>query len=122
MNERPRIVFLIPILSRRRVKDWHLACAYFKQTLSSIFNSTSRNYCVVVAGHEAPDFQLPSDARFKFLSLNHPLPSQENGYYLAAVKDKLINLKAAWKYAKSTSSPQYGSAACCKRIFQKTPT
>jgi hypothetical protein len=89
------------------VKDWPLACAYFKQTLSSLFNSTNGNYRVVVAGHEAPDFQLPSDPRFKFLHLDHPLPSQENGYYLAAVKDKLINLEAAWKYARSTWDPHY---------------
>jgi hypothetical protein len=62
---------------------------------------------VVVAGHEAPDFELPADARFKFLQLDHPLPSRENGHYLAAVKDKLINLAAAWNYAKSTWSPEY---------------
>ena len=89
------------------MKDWRLACAYFHQTLSSIFNSANRNYCVVVAGHEAPDFQLPTDARFKFLRLDHPLPSQENGCYRAAVKDKLINLEAAWNYAKPTWNPQY---------------
>ena len=62
---------------------------------------------MVVAGHEAPDFQLPTDARFKFLRLDHPLPSQKNGCYRAAVKDKLINLEAAWKYAKPTWNPQY---------------
>jgi hypothetical protein len=62
---------------------------------------------VVVAGHEAPDFPLPSDTRFKFLSLDHPLPSQQNGYYYAAVKDKLINLAGAWEYAKATWSPEY---------------
>ncbi len=107
MSQRPSIAFLIPIPSPERAKDWHLACAYFKQTLSSIFNSAHGNYCVVVAGHEVPDFQLPTDARFKFLRLGHPLPSQENGHYLAAVRDKLINLEAAWKYAKSTWSPQY---------------
>ena len=89
------------------MEDWQLACAYFRQTLSSIFNSANGNYCVVVAGHEAPVFQLPSDGRFKFLHLDHPLPSQENGYYLAAVKDKLINLAAAWNYAKYTWSPEY---------------
>ena len=89
------------------MKDWHLACAYFKQTLSSIFNSGNQNYCVVVAGHDTPDFQLPTHAKFKFLRLDHPLPSQENGSYLAAVKDKLINLEAAWNYAKSEWSPQY---------------
>jgi hypothetical protein len=106
-NQRPRIVFLIPIASPRVVKDWQLACAYFKQTLSSIFNSTGGNYCVVVAGHELPDFQLPQDPRLKFLSLDHPLPSQEDGYYLAAVRDKMIKLGAAWNYAKSTWNPQY---------------
>ena len=50
---------------------------------------------------------MHSDSRFKFSRLDHSLTSQENGYYLAAVKGKLINLKAAWKYAKSTWSPQY---------------
>jgi hypothetical protein len=107
MNERPRIVFLIPIPSPRRAKDWQLGCVYFKQTLSSIFNSSSGNYCVVVAGHEPPDFQLPQDPKFKFLSLDHPLPSLENGYWLAAVKDKMIKLGTAWNYAKSTWNPQY---------------
>jgi hypothetical protein len=107
VSQRPRIVFLIPIPSSQRVKDWHLSCAYFQQTLSSVFNSANDNYAVVVAGHEAPDFQLPTDARFKFLRLDHPLPSQENGYYHAAVKDKLINLEAAWRYAKSEWDPRY---------------
>jgi len=98
---------LIPIASPRAVKDWQLACAYFKQTLSSIFNSTSGKFCVVVAGHESPDFQLPQDPRLKFLSLDHPLPSQDDGYYLAAVRDKMIKLGAAWNYAKSTWNPEY---------------
>lgn len=107
MNQGPFIAFLIPIASPRRAKNWHLACAYFKKTLSSIFNSVSDNYCVVVAGHEPPDFQLPNDPRFKFLSLDHPLPPLENGYYPAAVKDKLIKLAASWHYAKSAWAPRY---------------
>ena len=107
MNQRPRIAFLIPIASPRRAKDWQLACAYFRQTLSSIFNSTDRNFCVAVAGHEPPDFELPQDSRFKFISLDHPLPRLESGYYLAAIKDKLIKLEAAWNYAKRTWHPQY---------------
>jgi hypothetical protein len=84
-----------------------LACAYFQQTLSSILNSNNANYCVVIAGHEFPDFEPPQDPRFKFLSLEHPLPSQEGGDYLAAVKDKMIKLAAAWEYAKSAWKPQY---------------
>jgi len=93
--------------SSRVVKDWHLACAYFRQTLASVFNSTAENYCVVVVGHEPPDFPLPQDRRLKFLSLDHPLPSQEGGYWVAAVKDKMIKLAAAWEYAKATWNPQY---------------
>lgn len=107
MKKRPRIAFLIPIASPRRAKDWRVACSYFRQTLSSIFNSTDPNYCVAVAGHEPPDFELPQDSRFKFLSLDHPLPPLENGYYLAAIKDKLIKLGAAWDCAKSAWNPEY---------------
>jgi len=107
MRSNPRVVFLIPVASARRVKDWHLGCAYFKQTLSSILNSQSDDCCVVAAGHELPNFQLPQDPRFKFLSLEHPLPSQEGGEYPAAIKDKMIKLAAAWEYAKSAWAPQY---------------
>ena len=107
MNQRPRIAFLIPIPSAQRAKDWRVGCALFRQTLSSILNSTVQDYHVVVAGHQAPDFALPQDPRFKFLSLDHSLPSQKNGDYPAAVKDKMIKLAAAWDYAKSRWKPQY---------------
>jgi hypothetical protein len=107
MRTQPRIAFLIPIPSTPRTKDWRVGCALFRQTLSSIFNSTVQDYCVVVAGHEAPDFELPQDHCLKFLSLDHPLPSQEEGDYPAAVKDKMIKLAAAWDCAKSAWNPQH---------------
>jgi hypothetical protein len=107
MTSKPRLAFLIPIASPQRAKDWQLACLLFRQTLASVFNSTHENYCVVVAGHEAPDFELPQHPRFKFLSMDHPLPSLEDGYWFAAVRDKMIKLAAAWNYAKSTWNPQY---------------
>src|SRR3954451_9874907 len=107
MSPRPRVVFLIPLASARVVRDWHGPCAYFKQTLASVFNSTAGNYCVVVVGHEPPDFPLPADRRLKFLSLDHPLPSQEEGYWVAALKDKMTKLAAACYYAKRTSNPEY---------------
>ena len=100
-------MFLIPIASARRIKNWTLASALFRQTLSSIYNSTVQNFRVVVAGHEAPDFELPQAPNFKFLSLEHPLPSEECGRYLAGVKDKMIKLAAAWEYAKTEWNPQY---------------
>lgn len=107
MNQRPRIVFLIPIASARRIRNWKLASGLFRKTLSSIFNSTVQNYCIVAAGHEAPDCQLPKDRRFNFLSLDHPLPSEEQGRYPAAIKDKMMKLAAAWDYAKSAWNSQY---------------
>ncbi|HEY2119956.1 MAG TPA: hypothetical protein VGH37_12275 [Candidatus Acidoferrum sp.] len=61
----------------------------------------------MAAGHEAPDFDLPTDSRFKFLSLDHPLPSQENGPWVAAIKDKTIKLGRAWNYAKLAWNPEY---------------
>jgi hypothetical protein len=107
MSTRPRIAFLIPIASTERAKDWALACALFRQTISSISNSAIEDYCVVVAGRDSSDIQLPQNPRFKFLSVEQALPSLEGGYYPAAVKDKLINLAAAWNYAKSAWNPQY---------------
>lgn len=107
MTGKPRIAFLIPVSSAQRVKDWHVGCLYFKQTLSSILNSRADDYCIVAAGHEFPNFQLPQHPRFKFLSLDHALPSRKDGDYPAAVKDKMIKLAAAWDYAKSAWNPQY---------------
>jgi hypothetical protein len=107
MTSKPRLAFLIPIASSQRAKDWHLACALFKQTLLSVFNSSEKNYCVVVAGHEPPNHELPQDHRFKFLSLDHPAPSLDHGYWFAAIRDKLMKLAAAWEYAKATWNPEY---------------
>jgi hypothetical protein len=107
MNKKPRIVFLIPIASSRVMKNWPLACSYLRQTIESIFNSSNGNFCVVVAGHEAPDFDLPPDPRFKFLSLDHPIPSREDDFWRAAMRDKMTKLGAAWNYAKSTWNPDY---------------
>jgi hypothetical protein len=107
VKNKPRVVFLIPVPSPQRVKDWHVGCLYFKQTLSSILNSRADDYAIVAAGHELPSFQLPQHPRLKFLLLDHPLPSQKDGDYPAAVQDKLINLAAAWDHAKSTWNPEY---------------
>lgn len=62
---------------------------------------------MVVAGRDSQDIKLPQNPRFKFLSVEQALPSLAAGYYPAAVKDKLINLAAAWNYAKSAWNPQY---------------
>ncbi len=107
MKSKPRVAFLIPVPSAERVRDWQLGCAYFRQTLLSIHNSKGGDYCVVAAGHDFPNFKLPQSPRFRFLSLDHTLPSRKDGDYPAAVKDKIIKLATAWEYAKSAWNPQY---------------
>ena len=106
MSDMPSVVFLIPFASRRRKSKWEIACAHLRQTLKSIQNSTNGNYRVVVAGHEAPDFDVGFDSRFYFLSLHHPVPSHEN-YHVSLELDKLTKIAAAWEYAKLTWNPKY---------------
>jgi hypothetical protein len=107
MENRPRVVFLIPIASARAVADWHLGCSYLRQTLASIFNSSNGDFRVVVAGHETPDFELPKDPRFKFISLPHTNHSEAFNTYADKQRDKMAKLSAAWNYAKATWNPQY---------------
>jgi hypothetical protein len=106
MNNTPTVSFLIPFASRKIKSKWQIACVHLRQTLKSIQNSTNGNYSVVVAGNEAPDFDLCFDSRFHFLSLHHVVPSREN-YFVSVTLDKLTKIAAAWDYAKSTWNPKY---------------
>jgi hypothetical protein len=106
MTDTPSVVFLIPFAPRRVKSKWERACAHLRQTLKSIQNSTSGNYRVVVAGHEAPDFNIAFDSRFYFLAVNHPIPTNEN-QNVAGRLDKLAKISAAWNHAKSTWKPKY---------------
>jgi hypothetical protein len=100
------VAFLIPFASRRTKSRWDVACAHLRQTLKSVQNSTSGSYCVVVAGHEAPDFKVESDSRCCFLSVDHAMPSHEDAVVCGRL-DKLAKISAAWGYAKSTWNPRY---------------
>ena len=103
---RPRVVFLIPFASRRTKSRWDIACADLRQTLKSVHNSTSESYCVVVAGHEAPDFNIETKAKACFLSVDHDIPRHQNAVVSGRL-DKLAKIAAAWNYAKSTWNPHY---------------
>ena len=107
MNPNPTVVFLIPIASPQVVKNWSRGCALFQRTLGSIFNSTNGDFRVVVAGHEPPDFPLPQDERFKFLSVNHPVPLPGSTSWVEPVRDKMLKIAAAWDYAKTNWNPRY---------------
>ena len=101
-----RVAFLIPFASRRIKSKWDIACAHLRQTLKSVQNSTSESYCVVVAGHEAPDFNFESNARFCYLSVDHAIPNHEDPVVRGRL-DKLAKIAAAWKHATAAWNPQY---------------
>src|ERR687888_290217 len=93
----PSVVFLIPFASQKVRTNWPTACKYLQQTIRSIRNSKSQNYRVVVAGNEAPEFEMEFDSRIHFVSLDDPFPSTPN--YRAALRlDKLAKIDAAWRY------------------------
>lgn len=106
VGDRPSVAFLIPFASRRTKSRWDIACDHLRQTLHSVRNSTSKSYCVVVAGHEAPDFNFESDSKCWFLSVNHAIPLHEN-VVVSGRLDKLSKIAAAWKHAKSSWNPHY---------------
>ena len=105
VGDRPSVAFLIPFASRRTKSRWDIACAHLRQTLSSVRNSTSKSYCVVVAGHETPDFNFESDST-SWLSVNHAIPLHED-VTVSGRLDKLAKIAAAWKDAKSRWNPRY---------------
>ena len=105
VGDRPSVAFLIPFASRRTKSRWDMACAHLRQTLSSVRNSTSKSYCVVVAGHETPDFNFESDST-SWLSVNHAIPLHED-VTVSGRLDKLAKIAAAWKDAKSRWNPRY---------------
>ena len=106
MNDKPVVAFLIPFASRCTKSDWEVACSHLRQTLKSVQNSSNGNYCVVVAGHEAPDFDVHFDSRFHFLPVNHPPPARQD-YPVSLKLDRLSKIAVAWAYAKSTCTPKY---------------
>jgi len=61
---------------------------------------------VVVAGHEAPDFNIETKAKACFLSVDHDIPRHQNAVVSGRL-DKLAKIAAAWNYAKSTWNPHY---------------
>lgn len=105
-NDKPVVAFLIPFASRCTKSNWQVACAHLRQTLQSVQNSRNRNYCVVVAGHEAPDFDLEVDSRFHFLSVDQPPPARQD-YPVSLKLDRLSKIAAAWNYTKSICTPRY---------------
>ena len=102
----PCLAFLIPFAPRQAKSNWKIASEHLRQTLRSVQNSACGDFCVVVAGHDAPDFDVETDDRFRFLSLTHALPEHPRRG-VAVRLDKLAKISAAWEYAKANWQPRY---------------
>jgi hypothetical protein len=102
----PCIAFLIPFAPRRAKAKWDIACNQLQQTLVSIKNSMDRNFRVVVAGNEKPDFEVALDDRFCFVSVVRAAPAHSHPV-VAGVLDKMSKIEAAWDLAKSKWNPHY---------------
>ena len=103
---RPRVAFLIPFASRRTKSRWDIACAHLRQTLKSVQNSTGESYCVVVAGHESPDFSVETNNKVCFVPVDHDIPQHQDAV-ISGRLDKLAKIGAAWNHARSRWNPRY---------------
>ncbi len=103
----PLLAFLIPVAPRRAKLKWDLACRLLHQTLRSIQNSADGDYCVVVIGNEAPDFDVALDSRFCFMSVRPLSPPAHSPPAIAGVLDKVAKITAGWNFAKAKWNPRY---------------
>lgn len=99
------ITFIVPAVSPLLSKDWSADCLYLSQTIASIYNSNDSRYRLIVVGHEAPDFQMPSDERFKFIQVDFEPPSSRS--YYNCVRDKFAKVDMGWRYAKQHWKSDY---------------
>jgi len=107
MKQMPSIVsFLIPFASKKVKKNWVKACDDLQATLSSILNSTNPNLNVVIVGNEYPTFNVESDSRVKFISLDSHSNVQHDSV-ISGRLDILRKMKSAYQYADQNFKPSY---------------
>ncbi|MEI4469844.1 hypothetical protein [Frigidibacter sp. MR17.24] len=64
---RPRIVWLVPFVSRANSRDWERACAVLAETLASVAAVRYDNWSLVLCSQDRPDCLPEGDPRFHFL-------------------------------------------------------
>jgi len=89
----PRIVVLIPLISRARADDWSVITANLKETLKSVARQSYRNVDVVLCCQDWPD-SFPDEAGFHFVKAD-PEPAK-------GMSDKKQKLKAMSRYVSKT--------------------
>jgi hypothetical protein len=67
-SDSPIVIFAMPLVSKRRAKDWEVVQTQLNQTLASFQRQSSDNWQVVIAGQDRP--HLPDDPRIQFIKAN----------------------------------------------------
>ncbi len=70
-SDDPVVVFLIPLISRARARDWDLVVALLQGTLSSLIGQRDVNWHALICGQNQPE-GLPDDPRLSFLPYETP--------------------------------------------------
>lgn len=90
-----KLVFCISLKSRANSIDWSTVSRYFENTLKSIQGSSSRDFHIVVAGHDKPACLTEAPSNVTFLEAPFPPPStKERGR--PSDKARKRRLAGAW--------------------------
>ena len=101
------ITFLIPFVAKYSESQWQDRCAKLQQSLRSILNSSNKNFEVVIAGHDKPDFLLQGQERIHFVSVDSQRPDPVRKDVIEARADKLRKVAAAWNFAQANWDSDY---------------
>lgn len=70
----PKYIFLIPLISRAKAKDWIVVCQLLKVTLEALVSQSNPNWKAIICGQNSPDFEL-NDCRVEFLKFQDHEPT-----------------------------------------------
>ena len=101
------ITFIIPFVAKYSESQWQDRCAKLQQSLRSILNSSNKNFEVVIAGHDKPDFLLQGQERIHFVSVDSQRPDPVRKDVIEARADKLRKVAAAWNFAQANWDSDY---------------
>lgn len=92
------IFFAIPLRSKYSSRNWDSVVNCFNNTLSSIYNQTSGNFKILVAGHDDPEISVFTDHRYEFFQVDYPSPLNFNEQMLDKYYKKRYLMKKIRDY------------------------
>ena len=66
LSESLKVFFAIPIISKKKAKDWHIVCSLLARTLDALISQSDKNWQAIVCGQDKPE-NLHLDPRVNFI-------------------------------------------------------